>query len=70
MRAADEELGKALYKGDGSHPSAKGAYLAACVFYATLFGADPADNSYIGELSEADAELIRRIASKTIAEAN
>lgn len=30
-----------LYVTDGSHPSAAGAYLAACVFYGWLFKADP-----------------------------
>jgi len=32
----------ALYEGDGSHPSAQGAYLAATVIFATLTGVDPA----------------------------
>lgn len=30
-----------LYAGDGSHPSAKGSYLAAVVFYATLLRKSP-----------------------------
>ena len=30
-----------LYDKDGSHPSVAGSYLAACVFYATLFGESP-----------------------------
>lgn len=30
-----------LYDNDGSHPSAIGSYLAACVFYATLFERTP-----------------------------
>lgn len=32
------EPGIELYDKDGSHPSAAGSYLAACVFYRTLFG--------------------------------
>ncbi len=32
-----------LYAGDGSHPSAKGSYLAAVVFYATLLRKSPVD---------------------------
>ena len=30
-----------LYQKDGSHPSPAGVYLAACVFYAAIFHADP-----------------------------
>ena len=30
-----------LWQPDGSHPSAAGTYLAACVLYATIFGASP-----------------------------
>ena len=36
----EEEPGLGLYDKDGSHPSALGNYLAACVFYATLFPGD------------------------------
>lgn len=60
IRKADEGLGNALYKGDGSHPSAKGAYLAACVFYATLFNGDPAKIRYNGGLPAAEAKLIQQ----------
>lgn len=35
------ETGPDLYDKDGSHPSPTGTYLAACVFYATLFGRNP-----------------------------
>ncbi len=30
-----------LYFSDGSHPSPIGSYVAACVFYATLYGKSP-----------------------------
>jgi len=36
---ADPQL--ALHAKDGSHPSAQGSYLAACVFYATLLDKSP-----------------------------
>lgn len=32
-----------LFDKDGSHPSLAGSFLAACVFYATLFGDNPED---------------------------
>ncbi|MBK7129810.1 MAG: T9SS type A sorting domain-containing protein [Crocinitomicaceae bacterium] len=35
-----------LYSGDGSHPSTYGTYLAACIFYETIFGVDPNGNTY------------------------
>jgi hypothetical protein len=31
-----------LFEPDGSHPTLAGSYLAACVFYGTLFGGNPA----------------------------
>jgi hypothetical protein len=34
-------LGVNLYVADGAHPSQAGTYLAACEFYATLFGKSP-----------------------------
>lgn len=37
--AAQPEI--VLYEKDGSHPSIIGSYLAACAFYATLFGQTP-----------------------------
>ncbi len=39
--AMREDPGLALYVEDGSHPSAAGSYLAACVFFATLFDQRP-----------------------------
>ncbi len=58
VRKADPDLGRALYKGDGSHPSEKGAYLAACVFYATIFQQSPASVDFRGGLDSAEVESI------------
>lgn len=41
IHAQDKELFKSLYKADGSHPSAQGGYLAACVFHGLLSGKSP-----------------------------
>jgi hypothetical protein len=38
-RMGESEL--SLYLGDGSHPSSKGSYLAACVFYALIYQRSP-----------------------------
>lgn len=44
--------GLALYGVDRSHPSMLGSYLAACVFYATLFGETPVGLSNEIKLSD------------------
>lgn len=61
FRKRDSKLGRELYKGDGSHPSAKGAYLAACCLYAVLTGGDPASVKFDGGLPAAQASAIREI---------
>lgn len=63
LRKKDPKLGKELYAKDGSHPSKKGAYLAACVFYATFFKADPRTLTFTAGLPEAEAKLIRQLSS-------
>ena len=61
FRKRDSKLGRELYKGDGSHPSATGAYLAACCLYAVLTGGDPASVKFDGGLPAAQASAIREI---------
>jgi hypothetical protein len=39
--SALERANASLFVADGSHPSAAGTYLAACVFDATLYGKSP-----------------------------
>jgi len=58
VRMADPSLGEELYKKDGSHPDSKGAYLAAAVFYSTIFGDDPIDVSFDGGLSASERKTI------------
>ncbi len=42
VRTEDSQgLFRRLYQSDGSHPSVRGSYLAACVLAATTFGVDP-----------------------------
>jgi hypothetical protein len=57
-------MGLKLYKNDGSHPAGPGAYLAACVFYATLFDADPTTVEFDGGLPEAEVRAIRQAVAK------
>ena len=65
VRKAKPDLGRELYKGDGSHPSAKGAYLAACCVYAALTGDDPREVKFDGGLSADEAKYIREVASSS-----
>jgi len=66
LRKRDAQLGRELYKGDGSHPSAKGAYLVACCFYAVLTGSDPLSVKFDGGLPVAQARAIREITRQTV----
>ncbi|HEU4534940.1 MAG TPA: hypothetical protein VFS00_12510 [Polyangiaceae bacterium] len=40
-RVREQQPSLALFDDDGSHPSPAGTYLAACVFYASIFDLDP-----------------------------
>ena len=51
-----------LYDPDGSHPSLKGSYLAASVFFAAFFHASPEGLSYPQGLSQTSARYIQRVA--------
>lgn len=56
-----------LYAGDGSHPSIYGSYLAACVFYTTLFQKTSVGTSHIPVgITAGEALNIQTIASKTV----
>ncbi len=72
--AADPSL--VLHQADKSHPNAQGSYLAACVFYATLFDKSPV--GLPGELSKGtqlliqiapnEAKMLQEIAWQTVQE--
>ena len=58
----------ALYLPDGSHPTAAGAFLAACVFCAALCGVNPVGRPApptLG-LDDAAARLLQSIAAETV----
>lgn len=48
-----------LYQGDGSHPSEKGSYAAACSFYTVMFRKDPTNITYDHTLPATDAQRIK-----------
>jgi len=63
VRKKNDQLGRELYKDDGSHPSAKGAFLASCVFYRTIFG-DSLEKVSIPEgMKEKECILIKQVVS-------
>lgn len=54
-----------LWQGDGVHPTVEGTYLAACVFYASIFDQSPVGLSYHDGLSNAEAAMLQRVAAAT-----
>jgi hypothetical protein len=57
----------ALHDKDQSHPTLAGSYLAACVFFAVLFGQSPVGGPTPAGLSPADAALLQRTAHQVCA---
>ncbi len=55
-----------LYNADESHPSPEGTYLAAAVFYSTLYRRPSNDASYTAALDPDTAAILRGIASSTV----
>lgn len=54
-----------LWLSDGSHPTPAGTYLAACVFFATVFGDTPVGIRYDGGLGPGEARELQVIAART-----
>ena len=65
QQALEEHPELELWQRDGSHPSPEGTYLAACVFYATLFGESPVGASYLAGLPEETARFLQSVAGET-----
>ena len=62
----DEQPDAALWQGDGVHPTTAGTYLAACVFYASIFGRSPVGLTYTDDLSATEAAMLQRVAAATV----
>jgi hypothetical protein len=58
--------GAPLWQQDGSHPSEAGTYLAACVFYATIFRDSPKGLGFHSSLSAEAAAMIQSVAAETV----
>ena len=66
VRKKDRDLWKAFYRKDGSHPSAKGAYLISLVFHCLLFERRPADVRYNGALKQEEARVVKEAAAEIL----
>jgi len=55
-----------LWQEDGSHPSEQGTYLAACVFYATIFRQSPEGLTYLGQLPGGVAKELQTVAASIV----
>jgi PKD repeat protein len=55
-----------LWVSDNSHPDVTGTYLAACVFYATIFRQSPVGASYTAGLSTPVASHLQQMAFQTV----
>jgi len=55
-----------LWQADGSHPNEQGTYLAACVFYATIFHQSPEELTYTADLPNETAHLLQTIAATVV----
>ncbi|MDD5360937.1 MAG: T9SS type A sorting domain-containing protein [Ignavibacteria bacterium] len=59
-----------LWQSDDSHPSLKGSYLAACVFFMKIFNTSPVGLSYTAGLSQQDALFLQNCAFQTVSGIN
>jgi len=64
VRRQHPEIG--LWQDDGSHPNQAGTYLAACVFYATIYRQSPEGLTYRGGVSEAVASTLQAAAAHEV----
>lgn len=55
-----------LYSADESHPSIEGSYLAACVFYSSMFRKSPEGATFNAGLSTATATTLQEVAKLVV----
>ena len=55
-----------IYSNDGSHQNSDGSYLAACVFYATIYKESPIGLSYSSASSETIKNKLQQIANDVV----
>jgi hypothetical protein len=55
-----------MWQSDGSHPTVSGTYLAACVFYATIFRVSPVGLADDDGLPSGEAHSLQTVAATTV----
>jgi len=55
-----------LFMSDYNHPTLRGSYLTACVFYVTVFQESVEGVSYYGNVSESTALYLQKVATSTV----
>jgi hypothetical protein len=55
-----------LWQTDGSHPDKNGTYLAACVFYAAIFGESPEGLAYTAKIPAGTARQLQFVAARVV----
>lgn len=65
-RVTEERPDIGLRITDGKHPTLAGTYLAACTFYAALFGQSPQGLSYSADLDAEVAAYLQAVAWQTL----
>lgn len=65
-RVRKEYPGIELYAPDESHPSYAGSFLAASVFYCSVFQKSCEASDFVGSLDSTTASILRKIASETV----
>jgi len=66
QKALEKDTQIDLWQMDGSHPSVKGTYLTACVFYAVIFQESPEGLSYMAGLQIDVGNLLQSVAAETV----
>lgn len=70
-QAIQADKNRTLHENDKRHPNVIGSYLAACVFYATIYGQSPEGlPGKIGKLTDDEALPLQAIAWKVVADAD
>lgn len=62
----NEQASPGLWQSDGSHPTTSGTYLAACVFYASIFDQSPVGLGFHDGLPDAEAVTLQKAAATTV----
>lgn len=66
QRSLEKRPSLILHFKDHMHPSPAGTYLAACTFFAALYGATPVGNPYVADLDPEVARYLQGIAWDTV----